>query len=114
MSAPLAKIQRCEHMIPFLREALELDPQRDMRTVVCLEPGAQAPLQVWLVEGDKLRMAIQAAQRIHPAEQAQHGRPHVDVRYGDRLEIALRNAGKLKDAQRLVIERDRTGRHKYF
>src|ERR1700686_30097 len=101
-------------MIRFLREALELAPQRDVRAVVCREPGAQAPLQVWLVEGDELRMAIQAAQRIHPAEQAQHGRHHADVRYGNRLEIALRNAGKLKDSERFVIERDRTGRHEYF
>ena len=68
------------------------------------QPGPQRALQFRLIERHQLGMPVDAAERVNPAEFSHVGGFHPDIGNGDRVKIALFQAGHLQDPQGFIIK----------
>ncbi|MNZ68367.1 hypothetical protein D3C78_866320 [compost metagenome] len=100
---------RGDDTIRFLGQVLELEAtQAGYR----LEPGdllAHRVLEVGLVEGHQLGMAVDASCGIGSCELPEHRGEHAHFRNRDLLESVLGQTGKLQDTQRLVVQGNGAG-----
>nr|WP_199698918.1 hypothetical protein [Oleomonas cavernae] len=93
-----------------LVDAGQLGAQQRLYPGMMGQAGAQGEFQIGLEKGHQLGMAVDRAQGIETAEFAKGRRAQPHLGNGDGLEGALAQAGKLEDAQGLVVEGDRPRR----